>query len=109
MSESAVHRFSWIVPRNHPALAGHFPGDPLLPASALLDWIDGLAVAAFGHGLAGGITQAKFLRPARPGERLEARLIALPDGGFGFEVRSEDLPTANGRWRSEAGAPAGRR
>ncbi|MEJ2654517.1 MAG: hypothetical protein P8Z69_04270 [Acidihalobacter sp.] len=97
MTDTADHRFAWTVPVDHPALAGHFPGDPLLPATAILDWLDQLASDTFGHGLAGGSTQAKFLRPARPGECLQARLNPLPKGGFGFEIRIGDELAVSGR------------
>lgn len=97
MPDATARRFAWTIPADHPALAGHFPGDPLLPAAAILDWLDQLATAAFGRGLAGGTTQAKFLRPARPGECLEARLTPLPHGGFGFEVRVGGEIAVSGR------------
>lgn len=109
MPESPKHRFCWIVPGDHPALAGHFPGDPLLPASALLDWIDQLAISTFGCGLTSGSTQAKFMRTARPGERLEALLMPRADGGFSFEVRSGDELAASGRCRPDDAARAERR
>jgi 3-hydroxyacyl-[acyl-carrier-protein] dehydratase len=97
MTDTAVRSFAWTIPADHPALAGHFPGDPLLPATAILDWLDQLATDAFGRGLADASTQAKFLRPARPGERLDASLTPLANGGFGFEVRVGGDLAASGR------------
>ncbi|MEJ2479690.1 MAG: hypothetical protein P8Y78_05845 [Acidihalobacter sp.] len=106
MTESADHSFAWTVAPDHPALAGHFPCDPLLPATAILDWLDELASEAFGRGLAGASTQAKFLRPARPGERLQARLTAKPNGGFGFEIRIGEELAVSGRSTPASGASA---
>jgi 3-hydroxyacyl-[acyl-carrier-protein] dehydratase len=36
-SESLIATFA--VPADHPALAGHFPGRPLVPGVMLLDWV----------------------------------------------------------------------
>lgn len=52
----------------HPALAGHFPGNPIVPGVVLLD----LAIAAFcteqGHPCAiQKILSVKFLSPLQPG------------------------------------------
>ncbi|WP_455385595.1 hypothetical protein [Acidihalobacter prosperus] len=106
MTDSADHCSVWTVPADHPALAGHFPGDPLLPATVILDWLDELASEAFGRGLAGASTQAKFLRPARPGERLQARLSAKPNGGFGFEIRIGAELAVSGRSMPASGPSA---
>lgn len=106
MTATADHSFAWTVPSDHPALAGHFPGDPLLPATVILDWLDQLACDALGHGLAGASTQAKFLRPARPGERLQARLTPLPNGGLGFEIRIGGELAVSGRSTPAPGGKA---
>ncbi|APZ42061.1 hypothetical protein [Acidihalobacter ferrooxydans] len=84
---AADRRCAWIVPADHPALAGHFPDDPLLPACVILDWLDACATQAYGSGLHGADVHAKFLRPARPGDRLDALLHPAPHGALDFEVR----------------------
>jgi 3-hydroxymyristoyl/3-hydroxydecanoyl-(acyl carrier protein) dehydratase len=53
-----------VVPRDWPGFAGHFPGDPILPAAVLID----LALAVAGG--ATGIAKARFLAPVRPGDEL---------------------------------------
>lgn len=57
---------------DHPALAGHFPGRPIVPGVVLLD----RAMLAIEHWLARGepaqreISSAKFLSPLLPGQAL---------------------------------------
>lgn len=97
MTDATEHRFAWIAPTDHPALAGHFPADPLLPASVILDWLDVCAAQSCGSGLDGGAVQAKFLRPARPGERLDALLRTTATGGLDFEVRIDGELAVSGR------------
>lgn len=74
------------LPLDHPALPGHFPGNPILPGVVLLDQIIG---AALDHGqLANAacvVRAAKFLRPVRPGEELTIRLQPQPHGRIRFE------------------------
>jgi 3-hydroxymyristoyl/3-hydroxydecanoyl-(acyl carrier protein) dehydratase len=57
----------------HPALAGHFPGNPIVPGALLLARVARAAAAAFGAGV-GGVPAVKFLAPLRPGERFEVEL-----------------------------------
>jgi len=62
---------TFTVPADHPALAGHFPGMPVLPGAALLDAVlhvleEDLALDP----VAWQITTAKFLEPVRPGDVL---------------------------------------
>jgi 3-hydroxyacyl-[acyl-carrier-protein] dehydratase len=61
--------FSWIVPADHPALAGHFPGRPIVPGVVLID-----RAIVFAERLTGcadvrwRIANAKFASPAGPGK-----------------------------------------
>lgn len=97
MSDTTQHRFTWTVPEDHAALAGHFPGDPLLPASVILDWIGQLSEHTLARRLDEAAVQAKFLRPARPGENLEASLLPRTDGSLRFEVRIGGELAVSGR------------
>jgi 3-hydroxymyristoyl/3-hydroxydecanoyl-(acyl carrier protein) dehydratase len=58
----------------HPALPGHFPGDPVVPGVVLLERVAASARRAFDVEVA-GLPQVKFLRPLRPGEDAELRIV----------------------------------
>ena len=66
------------VPANHPSLAGHFPGRPVVPAVVLLD-ATMAAIETRGEFSLRKIVAAKFLQPVLPDERvvLEIRFAEL--------------------------------
>jgi len=59
------------IPREHPSYAGHFPGTPLLPGSALLALILSTLPAPCRR-----LDRVKLVSPTRPGEAL--RLEVAP-------------------------------
>ena len=64
----------WMVPADHPAFAGHFPGMPILPGVLLLDMALHAVTDVIGIGLENcEIGSVKFLSPANPGDVLEIR------------------------------------
>ena len=79
-----------VIPPQHPAFDGHFPGAPLLPGVVLLDEM--LRVLEVdGPGGAGGgwiLASAKFLHPVRPGETLAFDHETLGNGSIRFSIRS---------------------
>ena len=81
MTESVTAFASdFCVPADHPALAGHFPGNPVVPGVLVLDRILDAASAAAGRELcATSIVQIKFLSPLLPGEtcRITGELGAM--------------------------------
>lgn len=83
-----VRRLS--IAADHPAFAGHFPGQPLLPGVSLLaevlEAVLADAALAARVGPAPRLAQVKFLAPVRPGAELQIRLDAT-GRGLRFEVR----------------------
>lgn len=89
------------IAADHPAFAGHFPGQPLLPGAALLAEVlealldEPLLTARVGT--APRLGTAKFLAPVRPGARLTIRLDDGPRG-VRFEVREGARVVASGQF-----------
>ncbi|NUO73318.1 MAG: beta-hydroxyacyl-ACP dehydratase [Frateuria sp.] len=79
VAESA-HQRRVQVPVDHPAFAGHFPGNPLLPGVVLLAQAqeallaDPVVASWFAAGM--GLNAVKFLAPVRPGADIEVRWTA---------------------------------
>ena len=69
---------------DHPALAGHFPGMPVVPGVVLLDEALHAIGAALGADLSAcRIASVKFLSPVLPQQRIEV----LHDSGDGGAIR----------------------
>lgn len=62
---SGTHRVDFTVPHTHPALPGHFPGQPRVPGVLLLEEVVRALHAWRGVAVA-GVVEAKFLAPLQP-------------------------------------------
>jgi 3-hydroxymyristoyl/3-hydroxydecanoyl-(acyl carrier protein) dehydratase len=77
MSKAAVHRATVRIAASHPALPGHFPGRPIVPAVVLLQSVLDEAERWLGKSLSvRKLPQAKFSAPLLPEQdaQLELRL-----------------------------------
>ena len=63
-------RVSAEVAADHPALAGHFPGNPIVPAVVLLSRVCVAVAGACGADVV-GLPGVKFLAPLAPGEHFD--------------------------------------
>ena len=78
------------ITADHPSLAGHFPGNPIVPGVVILeevmqafeDWWPGSRVA--------GMPVVKFLAPLRPGQPFTIRFMESGARGIRFECARDD-------------------
>ncbi len=76
-----------VIAPDHPAFAGHFPGNPVVPGVVLLDEaLHAIRSAAPAESAACRISAAKFLRPVRPGETIVIRHETATDGTVRFDI-----------------------
>lgn len=99
-SETKLH-----FPPGHPAFAGHFPGNPIVPGVLLLDAAvhalqemlrPGAAGTPGGVAPACEIGAAKFLSPVGPGETVTISLDATAAGAARFEIACDGRKVATG-------------
>jgi acyl-coenzyme A synthetase/AMP-(fatty) acid ligase len=96
---------SFTIPAEHPALAGHFPGRPIVPGVVLLDHaLDAIGTALGRRFDACRIESAKFLSPAAPGEALDVAFESAASGAIRFTIRAGERAVASGALAVEAQA-----
>ena len=64
----------FLVPRDLPCFAGHFPAMPLVPGALLLDWAIAEMTARWSVSAPVEVKQCKFLQPVLPGDTLHLRV-----------------------------------
>jgi acyl-coenzyme A synthetase/AMP-(fatty) acid ligase/3-hydroxymyristoyl/3-hydroxydecanoyl-(acyl carrier protein) dehydratase len=88
---------TFIIAADHPALPGHFPGQPIVPGVVLLD----RTLSAIGSALNRSLdtcrlSSAKFLSPAAPGVPLTLAFEAATSGSIRFTVSAGERTVASG-------------
>jgi 3-hydroxyacyl-[acyl-carrier-protein] dehydratase len=74
----------FCIPANHPCLAGHFPGRPIVPGVVLLDAV--FAIVAGSAGVS-GLPVVKFLDPVLPEQEVEVLADPPARGRVAFACR----------------------
>jgi 3-hydroxymyristoyl/3-hydroxydecanoyl-(acyl carrier protein) dehydratase len=96
---TAAHEAALLIAPDHPALAGHFPGRPIVPGVVLLDCVLREAEHWLGRPLpVRSLTQAKFTAPLLPQEAAQINL-QLSGDELRFRVARADTVIAQGALR----------
>lgn len=89
----------------HPALAGHFPGNPIVPGVLVLARVSRAAEVALGARVS-AVREAKFHAPLRPGQDFDIELERADADEIKFRVLRGETRIAAGILVARAG-PAG--
>jgi 3-hydroxyacyl-[acyl-carrier-protein] dehydratase len=85
MNDIAAH---FLVPHDHPSLAGHFPGRPIVPGVVLLDAVcAALRTASSGKLTLTTIVSTKFLQAVAPQTRIELRIKLTAEADERWKAR----------------------
>lgn len=95
---------SYVITAEHPCLAGHFPGRPVVPGVLLIEYVlTTLRDCRPKLGRLTGVPQVKFLRPVLPDEAF--RVVLEPGkaaGSFRFTLSVAGETAAVGRVQVDA-------
>lgn len=94
MSPPVEWRAPVRIGADHPCLAGHFPGHPVVPGVVLLDEVARTLERATGA-IVRGLPSVKFLAPLRPDEPAELVLM-VADARVRFRIERDGAPIAQG-------------
>ena len=94
----ATSRQDWqTVAVSHPALAGHFPGNPIVPGAWLLALVERAARQRYGDGIRLlAMPEASFRSPLRPQEPFRIHLEQLAPDRVAFRIEGKAVLVADG-------------
>jgi hypothetical protein len=104
LSQCRLQKVLHTISTEHPALAGHFPDNPLVPGAVILARVAETIRTTFPHIELGILTNARFHAPLKPGKAFTID-PQLQEGRVRFKVHLADAPgepeslIASGQWQ----------
>jgi 3-hydroxyacyl-[acyl-carrier-protein] dehydratase len=92
-----VYERTVVIEHNHPSLAGHFPGHPVVPGVVLLNEVLCIVreASAFARSVT-GLPMVKFSSPVKPGEVVTIHVELDEATGAAFSCLVETRLVASG-------------
>ncbi len=84
------------IPVDHPSLAGHFPGNPIVPGVVILDEVIAAIREQWPDCRVLGVSSAKFVSPLRPGQTIRLAASRASERSIRFSCRHEHRTVAQG-------------
>ncbi len=94
-----------LIPADHAAFAGHFPGMPVLPGAVLIDAAMEQIAASRRLDLTRWRVTVKFLEVVRPGDALTLEHGPGSGTSIRFSIRNPQATVASGSLAAVAPAP----
>lgn len=85
-----------VVCDTHPALAGHFPHDPIVPAAWLLTLVAQACRESLGVTKLAGLRSARFRAPLRPDIAFVIEVEHQGEASIRFRLLAADVRIADG-------------
>ena len=86
-----------VIAKNHPAIPGHFPGNPIVPGVLILDEVLRAAEQWRGQLRLKCVESVKFAAPLEPGTAFSIELHGEDESHIAFECRLDGTRLASGR------------
>jgi len=94
------------ISSHHPALPGHFPGNPVIPGVVVVDHILDAVAAEWPAYRVTGIRKLKYLRTVIPDEDFSVQGTITRQGGLRFECLQAGERIAEGHLLLTENAPS---
>jgi 3-hydroxyacyl-[acyl-carrier-protein] dehydratase len=95
-----------LIPADHPSLAGHFPGAPIVPGVVVLDEVAAVLAEWRQDCQLTGIPSVKFIAPIKPGQSFVIALDSAnaAENQIDFCCRLDGRVVVEGRLEISCGA-----
>lgn len=97
MREAIVSRLTLQIAADHPAGAGHFPGNPIVPGALLLaEVVRHIEQAEQARFVSYNVKSAKFLHPVHPGDTVDIEYAVQAQGVIEFQCAVAGIRALSG-------------